>query len=277
MNELMKSKEAFKRAAMAMPTVENKKKRPAEETKTPVKATKAPKPAPSPAQDINYKAVSGGSQFKFGMLARIVRHMKTRHQEGESHPLSIDEILDETNLLHVSAKIKNWLIQDALPTNIKIITSDDQKYLFKPPLNVRDRKSLMKLLQKHDLKGLGGILLDDIQESLPHCDKVMKAIDKDILRILRATDKKQIIFYHDKGIQFPVEREFVQLWRNTSVDGLQDDNIEEYLNKQGIKSMKDTNVGRGPIRRKTKARKSRATKISDNQHLAGVLENYDEK
>lgn len=273
----MKSKEAFKRAAMAMPTVEVKKKRPAEEIKTPVKPAKAPKPAPSPAQDINYKAVSGGSQFKFGMLARIVRHMKTRHQEGESHPLSIDEILDETNLLHVSAKIKNWLIQDALPTNIKILTSDDHKYLFKPPLNVRDRKSLMKLLQKHDLKGLGGILLDDIQESLPHCDKVMKAIDKDILRILRATDKKQIIFYHDKGIQFPVEREFVQLWRNTSVDGLQDDNIEEYLNKQGIKSMKDTNVGRGPIRRKTKARKSRATKVSDNQHMAGVLENYDEK
>ncbi|CAL4072277.1 unnamed protein product [Meganyctiphanes norvegica] len=275
MNELMKSKEAFKRAAMAMPTVENKKKRPAEEMKPPPeKSKKAPKPAPKPADDINYKAMGGGSQFKFGMLARIVRHMKTRHQEGETHPLTIDEILDETNLLHVSAKIKNWLVQEALATNIKVQVVDE-KYIFKPPLNVRDRKSLMKLLQKHDLKGLGGILLDDIQESLPHCDKVMKAIDKDILRILRATDKKQIIFYHDKGIQFPVEREFVQLWRNTSVDGLQDDNIEEYLNKQGIKSMKDTNV-RGPIRKKIKARKSRATKIADNQHLAGILQNYDQ-
>lgn len=49
---------------------------------------------------------------------------------------------------------------------------------------------------------------------------------------MRQTDKKQIIFYHDKGINFPVEKEFQQLWRNTSVDGLQDDNIEEYLNKQ---------------------------------------------
>lgn len=57
-------------------------------------------------------------------------------------------------------------------------------------------------------------------------------MDKEILRIMRQTDKKQIIFYHDKGINFPVEKEFQQLWRNTSVDGLQDDNIEEYLNKQ---------------------------------------------
>lgn len=57
-------------------------------------------------------------------------------------------------------------------------------------------------------------------------------LDKEILRVVRQTDKKQIIFYHDKGINFPVEKEFQQLWRNTSVDGLQDDNIEEYLNKQ---------------------------------------------
>lgn len=57
-------------------------------------------------------------------------------------------------------------------------------------------------------------------------------LDSEILRITRQTDKKQIIFYHDKGINFPVEKEFQQLWRNTSVDGLQDDNIEEYLNKQ---------------------------------------------
>lgn len=59
-----------------------------------------------------------------------------------------------------------------------------------------------------------------------------KQLDKELLRITRQTDKKQIIFYHDKGINFLVEKEFQQLWRNTSVDGLQDDNIEEYLNKQ---------------------------------------------
>lgn len=39
---------------------------------------------------------------------------------------------------------------------------------------IKDKKSLLRLLKQHDLKGLGGILLEDIQESLPHCDKHLK-------------------------------------------------------------------------------------------------------
>lgn len=40
---------------------------------------------------------------------------------------------------------------------------------------IKDKKSLLRLLKQQDLKGLGGILLEDIQESLPHCDKHLKA------------------------------------------------------------------------------------------------------
>lgn len=32
--------------------------------------------------------------------------MKTRHLEGETHPLSLEEILDETNQLDVGNKLK---------------------------------------------------------------------------------------------------------------------------------------------------------------------------
>lgn len=39
---------------------------------------------------------------------------------------------------------------------------------------IKDKKSLLRLLKQHDLKGLGGILLEDIQESLPHCEKHLK-------------------------------------------------------------------------------------------------------
>lgn len=39
---------------------------------------------------------------------------------------------------------------------------------------IKDKKSLLRLLKQHDLKGLGGILLEDVQESLPHCDKHLK-------------------------------------------------------------------------------------------------------
>lgn len=32
--------------------------------------------------------------------------MKTRHQDGDTHPLSLEDILDETNQLDVGAKVK---------------------------------------------------------------------------------------------------------------------------------------------------------------------------
>jgi hypothetical protein len=47
----------------------------------------------------------GSSQYKFSVLAKIVKHMKTRHQEGDDHPLTLDEILDETNQLDVGSKV----------------------------------------------------------------------------------------------------------------------------------------------------------------------------
>ena len=49
--------------------------------------------------------MSGSSQYKFGVLAKIVQHLKTLHQNGVDQPLSLQELLDETNQLDVSAKI----------------------------------------------------------------------------------------------------------------------------------------------------------------------------
>lgn len=60
----------------------------------------------SPHTIYSYKTMTGSSSYRFGVLARIVRHMKARHQEGDDHPLTIDEVLDETNQLDVGNKVK---------------------------------------------------------------------------------------------------------------------------------------------------------------------------
>lgn len=57
-------------------------------------------------RDFSYKTATGSSQYRFGVLAKIVKHMKTRHQEGDMHPLTLEEILDETNQLDVGTKVK---------------------------------------------------------------------------------------------------------------------------------------------------------------------------
>lgn len=54
-----------------------------------------------------YKTMSGSSQYRFGVLAKIVKFMRTRHQDGDDHPLSIEEILDETNQLDIGQSVKN--------------------------------------------------------------------------------------------------------------------------------------------------------------------------
>lgn len=50
----------------------------------------------------------------------------------------------------------------------------DGKYAFKPKYNLKDKKALLRLLDKHDQRGLGGILLEDIEEGLPNAQKAIK-------------------------------------------------------------------------------------------------------
>lgn len=71
-------------------------------------------------------------------------------------------------------QVKQWLQTEALLKNPKIEVTSDSRFAFKPMYKIKDKKSLLRLLKQHDLKGLGGILLEDIQESLPHCDKHLK-------------------------------------------------------------------------------------------------------
>lgn len=98
-----------------------------------------------------------------------------------------------------------FLQTEALRDNPKLeVFEDGQRFSYKPVYKLKDGKSLLKLLKQQDLKGLGGVMLDDIQESLPHCDKVLKARANEILYITRPTDKKKILFYNDRSANLNV-------------------------------------------------------------------------
>jgi len=278
---LLRERDAFKKKAMANPTVERKIKvssapmpPPKEDFKKKVRT-----PIPMPRRDTSsYKTMTGSSQYRFGVLAKIVKHMKTRHQDGDDHPLTIDEVLDETNQLDIGQSVKNWLQSEALVNNPKIeVSPDGMRFSFKPVYRIKDGKSLLRMLKQHDLKGFGGVLLDDVQESLPHCDKVLKNRANDILFITRPLDKKKILFYNDRTANFTVDEEFQKLWRSTTVDAMDDAKIEEYLEKQGIRSMQDHGKKKPiPKRKKAAIKKRQFKKPRDNEHLADLLETYED-
>ena len=49
-------------------------------------------------------------------------------------------------------------------------------YLFKPPFDISTRKGLLRLLERYDRQGLGGIFMEDLQESLPRCEKIINIL-----------------------------------------------------------------------------------------------------
>lgn len=160
-----------------------------------------------------------------------------------------------------------WLQTEALQKNPKVdVSKDGMQFAYKPIYKLKDGKSLVRLLKQQDLKGLGGVLLDDIKDSLPHCDKVLKHRANEIQYITRPTDKKEILFYNDRSSNIEVcnrfdllvstidwnvghlfidivfssfyvskvDEEFVKLWRSVTVDAMDDAKIDEYLEKQGM-------------------------------------------
>lgn len=72
---------------------------------------KMPPPTKPKLDASTYKTMPGSSQYRFGVLAKIVKHMRTRHQDGDDHPLTLEEILDETNQLDVGQSVKNVSIK----------------------------------------------------------------------------------------------------------------------------------------------------------------------
>ncbi|XP_048827099.1 general transcription factor IIE subunit 2-like [Brienomyrus brachyistius] len=281
---LLRERELFKKRAISTPAVE---KRPAPSESTSASSSKKKKPkldregstgskhgADSSNGSFNLKALTGSTGYKFGVLAKIVNYMKTRHQRGDTFHLTLEEILDETKLLDIGMKQKMWLMNEALASNPKIEVRDG-KYAFKPKHPLKDKKALLRLLDKHDQLGLGGVLLEDVEEGLPNAHKAIKALGDQIIFVTRP-DKKKILFYNDKHCQFTVDEEFQKLWRSVPVDSMDEEKIEEYLKRQGISSMQDTGPKKpAPIQKKKKpaSQKKRRFK-THNDHLADVLEDY---
>lgn len=284
---LLRERELFKKKAFANPVVENKIKKDAK----PQTNSSANRPNDSQKRRVKKDGNSGSSggqmsfarsatsSHNFAVLAKIVNWMKQRYLDGDAEALSFEEILDDTNQLDLSPKQKNWLLIEALPNNPKIEITDG-KYAYKPLYPLKDRKSLLRLLDKYDQRGLGGIALEDVQESLPDADRHVNSLAKinKIVVIMRPMDKKKILFYNDTSQEFKVSEEFQKLWRSVAVEGIDEMKIEEYLQNQGITSMQDMGIKKVvQQKRKKTASKRKANFKKLNDHMQDILEDYTEK
>ncbi|KAK3715024.1 hypothetical protein QZH41_002668 [Actinostola sp. cb2023] len=190
-SSLLKDLADFKKRAASQPVVESKRSKPTtsssstSKTKTPANLPKELLQTKKPvASLLDYKTPKFRSKHKFAVMAAIVDFMKRRHLKREFCPLSLAEILDHINYTDISQSDKIWLGDKALKENPKL-SSKDEKYTFSPKYNIKDRKQLLRLLEKHEDKGYGGVYLDDIRESLPDADNVVRSISSRILFITK--------------------------------------------------------------------------------------------
>lgn len=57
-------------------------------------------------------------------------------------------------------------------------------------------------------------------------------MQNEILYVCRPGDKKKVMFYNDKSASIDINEEFKKMWRSIAVDNMDDEKIEEHLEKQ---------------------------------------------
>ncbi|VDM02281.1 unnamed protein product [Schistocephalus solidus] len=283
---LVKEREAFLRRARTMQYVET----PRINQQAASSSVKSSSPSPSPAKRLatnpaqrDYLTMDSRpqNQGRFALLSKVVKYMKQRHLERDVHPLSVEEILEETMLQDAPLSDVKWLETEALPNNPKIHSTADGKFVFKPKYDVRNRQELYQLLKRHEFRGLGGIYLDDLAEAVADVERVVQSLGDHVIQVVTPHDKKVVLFYNDKSFDLGIKEEFKQLWRAVSVEGMHELKIEEYLRRNGITSMSaDRKTFTLVTKQKHTGQKrasNRPVKLKDNEHLQDILKDFSQK
>ena len=118
---------------------------------------------------------------RFQIITKIVKYLKTRFHEGLLEPLCIEDLLEEARLQDTAAVVKGWLSSDALPNNpkVEIVQKNGARcFKFRPRYpKVRDKASLLNLLQSYAEEGEGGVLLEDLLESAPNAVSLVHQLE----------------------------------------------------------------------------------------------------
>ena len=98
-------------------------------------------------------------------------------------------------------------IEEALKQNPKLKmvqqANGTYKFSFRPPLDgVKDKKSFYKYLERHHYEGLGGVMKEEVVESLPKAEKILKYHEEKKNIILHTRPDKKVCKCHHRGCLF---------------------------------------------------------------------------
>lgn len=213
----------------------------------------------------------------FSVMAKIVDYMRKRHLNQQQWPLSLQEIMDEMQIYDVNRKSTLWL-QEALPHNPRLQSEPDGKFNFKPPHRVKNKATMLTLLRKQHSDGKGGILLSELNECVANAETIAKSLGNQIIGLPTQINKRKdtVYFFNDPETDFTIDEQFVQLWRVAGVEHLDENKIEEYLQKHGLDTARDLTPRKAMNANapKRKQPRQRGQQRVHNVHLEDMLEDY---
>ncbi|CAF4717538.1 unnamed protein product [Rotaria socialis] len=213
----------------------------------------------------DYHTSSSSSQSRFLILAKIVEKLKDCFLGGTTDAIALDEIIQESELI-IESSDKHWLASEALLSNEKIDVKKVEginKFVYKSPLNLKDGKkqTLLNLLKNRHEKCEGAVTIDDVRDTISRekADKIIENLIKD-----------------GQVVKLKVHPDFTESWRKTSVEGLDDKKIWEFLDKQGYYGLMKNTPRQSHLTNKPRRGGRRPDTMKHNQHVAHKLEDYSE-
>merc|ERR1712080_122056 len=125
------------------------------------------------------------------------------------------------------------------------------KFRFKPIYAVSNRKGLMELLKNHNEHQIGGVNVDDLNESMKNPDRaVEKLLKEDKIYVIntREQSKKRILYYKDKKYTLNFDADLKRRWRNASIED--DAAIQRSLAQHNLTGMVNKSRAATNIKRK---------------------------
>lgn len=161
------------------------------------------------------------ARTRFSLLAAIVECLKSAYLNNNRVPMTLDEVLAATDNADTSFTDRAWLLETALPSNKRVkLVGEILSYC--PPYELTDKRSLFDLLIRYDRHGLGGVLLDDVRESIANFDHVMRVLRHHYCHVTRKDTEKDVLFLYEPSLVADFDEEFVRLWKSAIPEGLED-------------------------------------------------------
>jgi len=228
----------------------------------------------------DYHTTSSIAKPRNHKLANIVDKLKERYLSGQTEPVTLDEIIEEAGLT-IDSHERHWLASDALLSKevIDVKRTDDvNKFVYKPPLNLKGRKgsNVLNYLKARHEKCEGAVTLDDVRDTIPKAkaDKIIETLVKEGEVVKVTSNKREILFYTDPNHNLRVHPKFIESWRKISVEGMDDNKICEFLDNHGhfgiMKAATRYTLPAKPSRRGGR----RPNTMKHNDHVAAQLMDF---